>query len=63
MTCEHCADTRIDQLTLRRMNVEVPCRYCEIGIQPDRVNLSDMIGIVCEAMDKGDDDDGVPVDG
>lgn len=27
--CEYCADTRIDGLTLKYMNIELPCRYCE----------------------------------
>lgn len=44
--CEYCANTRIDGLTLKRMGIELPCRYCEVGIQDepsvmDALNLTD----------------------
>ena len=35
--CEYCANTRIDGLTLKRMGIELPCRYCEVDIQPERI--------------------------
>jgi hypothetical protein len=42
MSCEYCADTRIDGLTLRRMGIELPCRYCEpTAMQPDRIEMTD----------------------
>jgi hypothetical protein len=37
MNCEYCADTKIDGLTLSKMGVELPCRYCETDIQPERI--------------------------
>jgi len=39
--CEYCANTRIDGLTLRRMGIELPCRYCEpTAMQPDRIEVT-----------------------